>query len=123
MKRLFLVIVAMLSMCATFAENESVNYVENVETYDMSLNYRRLGECLGLTLEQMESVEHIHGTFCGEMMFASKLNSEERDELVRLAVLKDLKYMSYILDAKQYRGYALLLNTTLNNRGIEVAKE
>ena len=40
MKRLFLVVVAMLSMTMTFAENEEVNSVNVANVYDMSLNIR-----------------------------------------------------------------------------------
>ena len=31
---------------------------------------------------------------------------------------KDVQYMRYILEDKQYRKYLLLLNTTLTNRGL-----
>ena len=34
------------------------------------------------------------------------------------AISKDLKYMHYLLNDKQYRTYVMLLNTTLNNRGL-----
>ena len=34
------------------------------------------------------------------------------------AINKDLKYMHYLLNDKQYRTYVMLLNTTLNNRGL-----
>jgi len=34
-------------------------------------------------------------------------------------VKKDIRYMHYILDEKQYKKYLLLLNTTLINRGLK----
>lgn len=118
MKRLFLMVIAMLSMTLTFAENENAVEMTTSEAYDMKVNIRKLGEVLGLTYDQMESVSDIHRTFCGEMLIASQAHKEERDVLVEKAVKKDLKYMNYILNSEQFKKYHLLLSTTLNNRGI-----
>jgi glutamine amidotransferase-like uncharacterized protein len=123
MKRLFLAVVAMLSMTMAFAENEDANNVNNVAAYDMKVNIRKLGEVLGLTYDQMESVSDIHRTFCGEMMVASQANKDERSGLVKKAVTKDLQYMNYILNREQYRKYLMLLNATLNNRGLNTFAE
>lgn len=119
MKRLFLVVVAVLSMNMAFAENENNNSVNEMNAYDMKVDIRRLGTALGLTTDQMESVADIHHTFCGEMMIASQAHKDDRKLLVDNAVVKDLKYMRYILTPEQFKKYRMLLNTTLNNRGIE----
>lgn len=119
MKRLFLTVVAMLSMTMTFAEEEKVAEVNNVEAYDLSVNIRKLGEALGLTTDQMESVADVHHTFCGEMMIAAHAQNDERKALVDKAVAKDLKYMNYILTGNQFAKYRVLLEATLTNRGIE----
>ncbi len=119
MKRLFLVLVAVMSMTMTFADNENTNSVNNVNAYDMSVNVRKLGETLGLSYDQMESVSDINRTFCGEMMVASEAKSDDRKKMVRKAVNKDLKYMHYILNNEQYHKYLTLLNATMTNRGIE----
>ena len=66
----------------------------------------------------MEAVENIHNTFNAEMQFAAQAGKEDRKALVDRAVNNDIKWMKYILDEKQYRKYLLLLNTTLNNRGL-----
>lgn len=118
MKKIVLTIVAMLSMTFAYAENENVNAVNDVKTYDMSLNYKRLAVCLGLNLDQMEAVEDIHQTFCAEMMNAATASKDEKAEMVQSAVKKDLTYMRYVLDEKQYRKYETLLNLTFNNRGL-----
>ena len=116
--------VAMLSMTMTFAETEkaaTVNTVnENVEAnYDMTVNMRKLSVALGLTLDQMEAVETVHNTFNAEMQFAAHYNTEEeREAQVKKAVEKDIRWMNYILTKDQYRKYLMLLNTTLNNRGL-----
>lgn len=119
MKRLVLAVVAMLSMTMAFADTENVANVNNASAYDMKVDIRKLGETLGLTLDQMESVADVYHTFCGEMMVAGQSARDERQGLVEKAVDKDLKYMKYILTPNQYRKYELLLTTTLSNRGLK----
>ena len=113
---------AMLSMTMTFAENEETKNVTNVEAYDMSVNMRKLSVALGLTTDQMEAVESIHNTFNAEMQMAAQADEADRNEKVYKAVERDIKWMHYVLDNKQYRTYLTLLNTTLNNRGLNVNK-
>ena len=122
MKRLFLVTLAMFSMTMTFAENEETKIVKNVEAYDMSVNMRRLGVTLGLTIDQMEAVETIHNTFNAEMQLAASANEADRQELVKKAVERDIKWMHYVLNKKQYSNYLTLLTTTLSNRGLSATK-
>ena len=122
MKRLFLTTLAMLSMTMTFAETEETKSVKNVEAYDMSVNMRRLGVTLGLTIDQMEVVENIHNTFNAEMQKAARAKEDDRQEMVNKAVKRDIRRMYYVLDKKQYRNYLTLLNVTLANRGLSVTK-
>jgi len=117
---MILVVVAMLSMTMTsYAENDNAVNTENVEAYDMTVNMRKLAVTLGLTLDQMDAVQDIHRTFCVEMMMAAHASKDEREALLDKAVKKDVRYMHYVLDEKQYRKYLLLLNTTLRNRGLK----
>ena len=118
MKRLFLTMVAVLSMTMTFAENENAASVNNIKAYDMTVNMKKLAQTLGLTKDQFESVEEIHKTFAAEMMFAAQSKGEERNKMVEKAINKDLAYMDYILNDDQYRKYVMLLNITLLNRGL-----
>ena len=46
MKRLFLTMVAVLSMTMTFAENESAASLNSTEAYDMTVNMRKLAQTL-----------------------------------------------------------------------------
>ena len=94
MKRLFLTVVAVLSMTMTFAENEK------------------------FSMDQAEAVQDIHSSFCADMMNAAGANADERESMVKKAVEKDLKYMRYVLTQDQYRKYLMLLNATFNNRGL-----
>jgi hypothetical protein len=120
MKKMILMVVAMLSMTMTsYAENDNAVKAENAEAYDMSINLRKLAVTLGLSYDQMEAVQDIHRTFCAEMMMAAQASNDERNEMVDKAVKKDVRYMHYVLDEKQYRKYLLLLNTTLHNRGLK----
>ena len=112
-------VVAMFTMTTSFAENENNNAVNSVEAYDMTVNMRKLAVTLGLNSDQMEAVQDIHNVFCKEMKLAANSHSSEREALVDMAVKKDVRYMHFILDEKQYRKYLALLNTTLINRGLK----
>lgn len=120
MKRLFMVVVAMLSMTMTFAENETAANLNATEAYDMqSVNMKKLGMALNLSKDQMESFAEVHKTFSAEMLFAAQTVGDERQKMVKKAIKKDLAYMNYILNSDQYRKYVMLLNMTLMNRGIK----
>ena len=106
----------------TFAENEEVKNVNNVEAYDMSVNMRKLSVALDLKADQMDAVENIHNYFKAEMQLAAVADEADREALVKKAVERDVKWMHYVLDKKQYRTYLMLLNTTLNNRGLNFSK-
>ncbi len=118
MKRLFMVVVAMLSITMTFAENENAANLNSTEAYNMTVNMNKLSQALGLSKDQIESVAEVHKTFSAEMMFAAQANGEERQSMVDKAIRKDLAYMDYILSKEQYRKYVTLLNVTLFNRGL-----
>lgn len=109
----------MLSMTLTFAENENMNSVNNAEAYDLSVNVSQLSKALNLAADQVEAVSEIHKTFCAEMVFATQYGKEERDARVDAAIKKDLGYMNYILNPEQYKTYVMLLNVTMNNRGLK----
>lgn len=120
MKRLFMVVVAMLSMTMTFAENETAANLNATEAYDMqSVNMKKLGMALNLSKDQVESFAEIHKTFSAEMLFAAQTTGDERQKMVKKAIKKDLAYMNYILSSEQYHKYVMLLNMTLTNRGIK----
>lgn len=118
MKRLFLTVMAVLSMAVTFAENEEFNTVSNANAYRMSVNYDKLAYALGLTLDQKEAVQDIHSEFCADMLNAGAASPEERKVMVDKALKKDLKHMRGILSDSQYHTYLMLLNTTIVNHGL-----
>lgn len=119
MKRLFLTVMAVLSMTMTFAENEELNTVSNADAYKMTVNYSSLADALYLSIDQLEAVQDIHSEFCADMMNAGNASADERKALVDKALQKDLKHMRYVLTDSQYHKYLMLLNTTIVNRGLE----
>ena len=118
MKRLYLTVMAVLSMTLTFAENEELNTVSKADAYKMTVNYSRLADALGLSLDQQEAVQDIHSEFCADMYNAGISGTDERKALVKKALEKDLKHMRSVLSDNQYRTYLMLLNTTIVNRGL-----
>ena len=73
---------------------------------------------MSLADDQKEAVADIHHTFASELMFAAQYNSDDRKALVNRAIENDVKWMRYVLNDKQMRTYLTLLNTTINNRGL-----
>lgn len=115
---MFLTVMAVLSMTVTFAENEELNTVSNANAYKMTVNYGKLADALGLSLDQQEAVQDIHSEFCADMYNAGNANEDERKGLVKKALDKDLKHMRSVLSDNQYRTYLMLLNTTIVNHGL-----
>ena len=115
---MILTMVAMLSMTMAYAEGENVNSVNNIAAYDMSVNMNKLSQALSLTDDQKEAVADINHTFAAEMMFAAQYSNDQRREMVKKAIEKNVAWMKYVLNEKQQRTYLTLLNTTINNRGL-----
>ena len=118
MKKMFLTLVAMLSMTTAFAEGETANSVNNVEAYVLDVNMNKLSKALDLADDQKEAVADIHHTFASELMFAAQYSNNDRKVLLARAIDNDVKWMRYVLNEKQMRTYLMLLNTTMNNRGL-----
>ena len=118
MKKMILTLVAMLSMTTAFAEGEMAMGTSNMEAYELNVNMDKLSEALNLADDQKEAVADIHHTFASELMFAAQYNANDRKKLVAHALDNNIKWMRYVLDEKQFRTYRALLNSTVNNRGL-----
>lgn len=129
MKKIALTVVAMMSMTMAFAANgdgntnkgeksPEVEAVDMTHNYDMSVNYRSLASALGLNEYQQQAVALIHNKFVDEVKEARHAGAATRQNMVKQAADKELQYMSYVLDNKQYNKFARLLNLTLSNRGL-----
>ena len=118
MKKMILTLVAMLSMTTAFAEGEMAMGTSNMEAYELNVNMDKLSEALNLADDQKEAVADIHHTFASELMFAAQYGANDRKKLVARALDNNIKWMRYVLNDKQFRTYRVLLNTTVNNRGL-----
>jgi hypothetical protein len=118
MKKIVLTMVAVMSMTMGFAANENDNNNATTSAYKFNVSTYALSRALNLNIDQVDVVEDINRTFATEMMNASVADSSERQAKVQSAIKKDLSYMRYILNDRQYREYVKLLNVTLNNRGL-----
>ncbi len=117
---MILTLVAMLSMTTAFAEGESANSVNNMAAYELNVNMNKLSAALNLKDDQKEAVADIHHTFASELMFAAQYSNNDRKALVARAIENDVKWMRYVLNEKQMRTYLRLLNSTMNNRGLNM---
>ena len=118
MKKMILTLVAMLSMTTAFAEGESANSVNNMAAYELNINMDKLSETLNLKDDQKEAVANFNQTFASELMFAAQYSNNDRKALVARAIENNVKWMRYVLDDKQMRTYLKVLNSTMNNRGL-----
>jgi hypothetical protein len=118
MKKMILTIVAVLGFATAFAAEETSTTVSNVKAYDMTINMNKLSMALNLADDQKEVVENIHHTFAAEMNFAAQYGEGEREAMVKRAIDNDVKWMRYVLNDEQMRKYLVLLNATINNRGL-----
>ena len=115
---MMMTLVAMLSMTTAFAEGENTNAVNNVEAYKMDVNMDKLSQVLHLAVDQREAVQNIHHIFNTEIAYAAQYGNNDRDAMVKRAIDTDVKRMRAVLNNEQMRIYLILLNTTLNNRGL-----
>ena len=115
---MILMMVAMMSMTTAFAEDENTNAVANVEAYKMDINMNKLSDALNLDEDQKAAVENIHRVFSTEMTYAAQYGNAHRDEMVKDAIKTDVKRMSRVLNTNQMKKYLMLLNVSINNRGL-----
>jgi len=116
--------VMMLTMSVySFAEDSNATKLANTEKYELKVNHRRLACVLDMSNDQMEMSDEILSELERDMAFASCMDTEESSEkIVANAVKKNIRYMSYILNDKQYRKYLMLLNLTLEHKGFDISK-
>lgn len=121
MKRIKLLFVAALIMSATSYAGEKNASASNRGMWNWDVNAGRLTECLALSSSQYDNVAMACEYFSTRLLKAANSNDEaSRSELVRNAVLGNLKLMKSALDKQQYRKYVTLLNLTLHNKGLNV---
>lgn len=117
MKKVIMMLVMMFTMSiASFAED---NNTTEIAKYTLNVNVNKLANYLELTTDQVDAVETVVNELSRDLMFAAvECNNTSRENVTKNAVTKNAKYMSYILNEKQYRKYLTVLNVTLINRGL-----
>ena len=120
MKKYFLMMVMLFTMSVySFAEDNNANEIERIERYNIKVNTKKLANYLQLTTDQFDAVEAITDEFSNDMMFAAvECNDKNRLTVTQNAINKNIKYMSYVLNKKQYQKYLKVLNVTISNRGL-----
>jgi len=122
MKKVFLMLVMLFTMSVySFAEDNNATEIERIERYDLKVNTRRLADYLQLSSDQFEAVESVTDELTKDLMFAAvECNKQSRGTVTKNALTKNVKHMSYILNDDQMHKYLVVLNTTVNNRGIDI---
>lgn len=120
MKKIVLALMAVLSMTSVYAADENGNAKNMNDVYEMNFNIFSLSNALELQSGQFELVRNGQETFNKEMSQAKYAKDEaSRKAIVDKALARNVKYMSDVLDRTQYHKYLMLLNATINNRGID----
>ncbi len=117
MKKMILTMVAALTMTTAMAANEPIQGNET-NAYELNVNMNKLSETLKLTVGQQYVVEDIMDTFSKDMKKAGEADELYRSALVKEATHKAIKELRYVLDGNQMRTYLRVLNSTMNNRGL-----
>ena len=122
MKKVFLMLVMLFTMSVySFAEDNSATEIERIERYDLKVNTRRLADYLQLSSDQYDAVESVADELSKDLKFAAvECNKQNRSAVTKNALVKNVKHMSYILNDDQMHKYLVVLNATVNNRGIDI---
>ena len=121
MKKIVFTLAALMTMTLAFAEGENKNnaaVAAEQAKYDMNINVSALARTLQLDAETFDAVNYITSDLKKDMKKVGEAQGEERDRLYKKAIRHNLSYMHAVLSQNHYRTYVTLLNTTLNNRGL-----
>ena len=119
MKKIVLTLAAMVAMTTvSFAENRVNEDASIMKAYDFRFDTSRMSNYLCIDFDQARAISFAHSRFCADMDKAAQASASDRKTLTNKALRRNLGYMKQILDHEQYRKYLMILNATLNNRGI-----
>lgn len=118
-KRIIMSLVVLFGMTTAFAEETQTTAVEGSNAFNINFNLRKLAEALSLSSDQRLIAEDVHKAFAIEMSNAAVAPKDDKREMVERAVANDIRHMRYVLNQEQFDRYVLLLNTTLENRGLK----
>lgn len=114
MKKWMIMMLMGLSVSGNLVKAESV--YEQTEETPFAINFQQLGKYLQLETTQMEPVYQINEAFKANQEEAQSRGVKRKGELMKQALLVNLKQMKEVLSEAQYRDYVAILNVTNNNR-------
>lgn len=114
MKKWMIMMLMGLSVSGNLVKAESV--YEQTEETPFAINFQQLGKYLQLETTQMEPVYQINEAFRANQEEAQSRGAKRKGELMKQALLVNLKQMKEVLSEAQYRDYVAILNVTNNNR-------
>ena len=120
MKRVGMVAMLAIGLSASLMAQEPKVKDRNKEWFT-TINRTQLSKYLRLKSGQGEEVAAICNYFEEQMRSASRARSRKAERM-RRAVYGNLKLMKRTLDEKQYSDYLRLMETTLRNKGIDLAQ-
>ena len=113
MKKWMIMMLMGLSVSGNLVKAESV--YEQTEETPFAINFQQLGKFLQLETTQMEPVYQINEAFRANQEEAQTRGAKRKGELMKQALLVNLKQMKEVLSEAQYRDYVAILNVTNNN--------
>ena len=113
MKKWMIMMLMGLSVSGNLVKAESV--YEQTEETPFAINFQQLGKYLQLETTQMEPVYQINEAFRTNQEEAQTRGAKRKRELIKQALLVNLKQMKEVLSEAQYRDYVAILNVTNNN--------
>lgn len=113
MKKWMIMMLMGLSVSGNLVKAESV--YEQTEETPFAINFQQLGKYLQLETTQMEPVYQINEAFRANQEEAQSRGAKRKRELIKQALLVNLKQMKEVLSEAQYRDYVAILNVTNNN--------
>ena len=116
MKKMIFSMMLMMSTTLAFAgneENETVN-----TAYEFNVNMEKLSYALGLNSDQYFFVADVMDAFKDDMMTVAYAPAEDRKGLMDQVIKRNLSAARTLMTTKQYHKYLMLLNATINNRGL-----
>lgn len=113
MKKWMIMMLMSLSVSGNLVKAESV--YEQTEETPFAINFQQLGKYLQLETTQMEPVYQINEAFKANQEEAQSRGAKRKGELMKQALLVNLKQMKEVLSEAQYRDYVAILNVTSNN--------
>lgn len=117
MKKFF--IMAAIALMATANVNAEEKNKDAVRVdYNIDMNIHALSRCLNLDGDQADVMEYASDLLKEEIAFVKFAKEEKKAARLQRAINRNLAIAHKHLEEKQYHDYLVLMNTTLNNKGL-----